>query len=135
MHGKLKLSMRRSKAVGHTVFERYENTKTTRGLRARYRGESQTVHFVAPPGLLNMQTEHVHESPAGFGGGFIPAFDQSKPCVTGLGVSARGASHTVHLSAPPGLLSMHTEQLQVSAAGFGGGFIPAACQLNPPDVE
>lgn len=80
-----------------------------------------------------MQTEHDHVSPAGFGGGFMPAFDQSKPCTAGFGLSSRGASHTVHFSAPEGLLSMHTPQLQLSPEGFGGGFIPAACQLNPPE--
>ena len=35
--------------------------------------------------------------------------------------------------ASDGLLSMHTEHVQESPAGFEGGFIPAAAQLKPPD--
>ncbi|TFK94147.1 hypothetical protein K466DRAFT_561261 [Polyporus arcularius HHB13444] len=39
-------------------------------------GSSHTVHLSAWAGLLNMHTEHVHESPAGFEGGFNPAAAQ-----------------------------------------------------------
>ena len=42
-----------------------------------------------------------------------------------------GSSQATHLSAVPGLLIIHTEQLHPR----DGGFIPAAAQLNPPDDD
>jgi len=99
--------------------------------QGRHRGDSQTVHLLAPPGLLNMHVEHVQESPAGFGGGFIPAAAQLNPVTAGFGLSALGASQTVHFSvALAGFFSAHVEHVHSSAAGFGGGFMPAAAQLN-----
>ena len=51
-----------------------------------------------------------------------------------MDLSARGDSHATHLSTEAGLLSIHTEHVQLSEEGFGGGFMPAAAQSNPPDA-
>ena len=53
------------------------------------RGASHTAHL-SPDVLGSMHSEHVHESPVGFGGGFIPAALQSNP-LAGLAGGAGAA--------------------------------------------
>ena len=58
------------------------------GLGLSVLGASHTVHLSPDVVFWSMHTEHVHDSPAGFGGGFIPAALQSKPPDVGLAWAA-----------------------------------------------
>lgn len=75
----------------------------------------------------------------------MPADAQLKACTgaekvgagAALGAFAvgRGSSHAMHLDALSGLFVPQMSHNQMSAAGLGGGAIPADAQLNPPEVD
>ena len=126
-------------------------------------GVSHTAHFsVADAGFIKSQVPHFQPS-ASFLGGFNPAASQLNPPeleatvsvlvelvakksgvegglgmeseeVTGLVAPGLGASHTVHFSvAEAGFVKSQVPHFHPSSC-FGGGFKPAAPQLNPPFV-
>jgi len=116
------------------------------------RGSSQEAHFVFTASLSTMQTLHDHV-PGAFVGALSPAAAQSKTPVGAAGLSdsdiaagtavvlpfvaedsGRGSSHATHLVLAESLLTIQTSHFHEPLGAFGG-FIPAASQLKPAELE
>ena len=134
-----------------------DNDGVVDGFSAPGFGVSHTVHFsVADAGFIKSQAPHFQPS-VSVEGGFSPAAPQLNPPVpepvvpneggrkedfgreneevaSGLTTPDLGVSHTVHFSvADAGFVNSQVPHFHPSS-GFGGGFEPAAPQLNPPFV-